>query len=221
MSEIDYSGHKLKAWLDGIKRQVRRNDDEVILVTGGERKGKSALAFECALYLEGKNLDPERQFHWRGGEYMEASHNLGKYRVMVGDEINDAGTSVKFMTKGNTEWADYWTTCGYLNQIHFLNYPNLKWVTPVLSKHRSRYNLHVHRRFKDHAVASLKLLRDEDLNVYDRPKTLFTFAYPAPFGPKWAAVERRKATYARTLGVQDSGVRDQLAPVVDRLMRSA
>ncbi|MFA5943711.1 MAG: hypothetical protein WC876_04505 [Candidatus Thermoplasmatota archaeon] len=184
--------------LEDLHKRTANDDDVVIVITGGERKGKSGLAYVAASFLD-PELSPEAQFHWSVQSYMASATSLRKRKPIVHDELVRGGSSYKFMTPENMAFADFLTVCGYRNLFHILIMPSKRWISPIIKEHRAWYNWHVVRRFRDHAVAKCYQLRDDDV-VFDKPRLLFTFTYPRPEGPKWKRILELKDEFAQNIG---------------------
>lgn len=192
--------------LDYIRRLATMDRDCVIIITGPERAGKSGLADVAAELLDA-GFTPDLQVHWSGASYAAAAVRVREERkvplntcvVMVHDELVRGGASYEFMTEQNKDFAQFLTVCGYLRIVHLLIMPSRKWISPIIREHRAWFEWRVVKRYKDHAVAKVYQLRDDN-GVFDKPRLLFTFTYPKPAGAKWQRILRLKDEFARNVG---------------------
>lgn len=211
--------HPLVAHLDEIAYQVKHHDvDHVGLFTGKERTGKSGYA-HLAQCIVDPEWDPREQCHWSGRTYMRASMKIPPGRSIRLDEPTKGATSYRFMGGDNTDLADYWTTNGFRNQIHMILSPTLKWATPILTNHRASHNYHALKRYPgSHVVAQIRMLQDEDGNLYDKPRVIDTFDVPPPRGPKWELEKKLKAAFADAVASGSSAQQDEFQTVKSRMI---
>jgi hypothetical protein len=197
--ELQAGALRLKRWMDTQKELMKDDWDLPIVVTGNERKGKSSIAFEMALYLD-ELYDPAEQTVFTGDEFGRKAVRLPKYRALILDEAVSGGFSRDAGSGTNKRLAKFLTVCGDRNLIMFILWPNIRWLDPILKEHRVRWNIHVEKRYKDYAVAKFRMLRDDDERVYDYPVTLFRFKFPRAHGPKWQIYKAAKAKFVDETG---------------------
>jgi hypothetical protein len=190
---------RIKRWMDEQRELMKGDWDLPIVVTGNERKGKSSIAFEMALYLDDL-FDPVEQTVFAADDFTRKATKLDKYRALILDEAISGGFSRDAGSGPNKRLAKFLTICGDRNLIMFVLWPNIRWLDPILKEHRIRFNIHVERRYKDKAVAKFRLLRDDDETVYDYPVTLFRFTFPRARGAKWEAYRSAKRAFVDQVG---------------------
>lgn len=198
-AELQDGALKLKRWMDAQKILMKDDWDLPIAITGNERKGKSSIAFEMALYLDDL-FDPAEQTVFTADEFGRKAVNLPKYRALILDEAVSGGFSRDAGSGPNKRLAKFLTVCGDRNLIMFILWPNIRWLDPILKEHRVRFNIHVEKRYKTHAVAKFRLLRDDDERVYDYPVTLFRFKFPRAHGAKWQIYKEAKSKFVDATG---------------------
>lgn len=217
----------IQAWMDDQVNRIHRDDDLILVVTGDERKGKSTLAFHLASYMD-KHFEPGKQMTFSGDDFSRVASRLPKYRAVVLDEAIRGGFSRDAASDSNKKLAKFLTVCGERNLIGIICWPNIRWLDPILKEHRCRWNLHVERRYRDHAVAVLRLLR-EDERVYDPPMEIFRFPFPRAEGGKWDAYRQAKSEFVVEVGRgQDvrrtvrtavlQNIRDRIRPIIRKLL---
>lgn len=184
--------------MDQQLKRIRNDDDLIIVITGDERKGKSTLAFLMASYMD-PGFDPADQMTFSGDDFSRVGSRLGKYRAVVLDEAIRGGFSRDAPTEANKKLAKFLTVCGERNLIGVICWPKLRWLDPILKEHRCKWNLHVEHRYRDHAVASLRLLRDDE-RVFDPPFEVFKFPFPRASGPRWEAYKAAKSQFVMEVG---------------------
>lgn len=187
--------HPFVKHVKGIIRACTKGDfDEVVVVTGRERYGKSGVAHLAQCIAE-PDWDVEKQVHWSSRAYTAAVPHLKAGQTNRHDEAVRGAASYNFMSEENKALAEFFTVGGFYNVLHILLYPTLRWVTPILKEHRCTYNWHVIKRYRDHAVVQVRQLRDDD-QIFDKPRVLFTFDSPKPRGERWERERVRKKEMA-------------------------
>lgn len=205
----------LAAWVQSVSDWIRRDNDEVVAVTGAEGRGKSSLAFLLAHKFD-PGFKPARQVAFDASGYVPMASGLAPYKAAILDEAVRGGTSRGFQSNDNKRLTDYFTVARAQNLVHFICYPNVRWLDPLLREHRCRYNLHVVRRFERHAVAQLRLLKDDE-RIFEYPKVLFTFQFPAAQGPSWEDYKRAKLDYTQSLANGLEGQRQAREEALERM----
>jgi hypothetical protein len=188
----------IQQWMDQQVKRIHNDDDLIVVITGDERTGKSTLAFLMASYMD-PLFDPSVQTTFSGGDFSRVGSKLGKYRAVVLDEAIHGGFSRDAPTEANKKLAKFLTVCGERNLIGIICWPKLRWLDPILKEHRCKWNLHVEHRYRDHAVASLRLLRDGE-RVFDPPFEVFKFPFPRAHGSKWRAYKAAKSAFVTEVG---------------------
>lgn len=201
----------IQQWMDLQVKRIHNDDDLIVAITGDERRGKSTLAFQLATYMD-PSFDPAKQITFSGDDFSRVGSQLGKYRAVVLDEAIRGGFSRDAASEVNKKLAKFLTVCGERNLIGVICWPKLRWLDPILKEHRCKWNLHVERRFKDHAVAVLRLLRDDE-RVFDPPMEVFRFPFPRASGPRWKAYKDAKARFVVEVG-HGQDVRNQVRNAV-------
>jgi len=136
----------LRANLNVLAKNLRRDFDCFIVVTGRERYGKSTIADQVAFYLDPTyNIDrcvftPE-QFH-------HAVENARKYQAIVFDEAHGALNAKESMTSINKKLTQTFTEMGFRNLIIILVLPSFFELGKYAAIHRSNCLLHVYERGK-------------------------------------------------------------------------
>lgn len=227
--ELQEGALRIKAWMDQQRQLMRSDWDLPIVVTGNERKGKSSIAFEMALYLD-EAFDPVEQTVFTADDFTRKATRLDKYRAVILDEAVSGGFSRDSSSQTNKRLAKFLTVCGDRNLIMFVLWPNLRWLDPILKEHRIRYNIHVEKRYETYAVAKLRVLRDDDEMIYAHPMTLFRFTFPRAHGPKWEAYRKAKREFVdavgrgrsdeleTALGDAREAMKGQLRPILQQLV---
>lgn len=187
----------------GIRHEVRNNDmDHVIPVTGRERTGKGGLTYLGACIIDPK-WDPDKQVHWSVGSFTATAPTLPKGSINWHDEAVRGATSYNFMDTDNKKLGEFFTIGGVYNLVHLLNYPNLRWVTPLVKEHRSTYNWDVLERVPGkYTVCRVRQLRNDDV-IFKKPRPLFYFRCPPPVGRRWDRVLERKKAASDALSYGD------------------
>lgn len=194
----DPTGEKLRQWMDDRVRRVKDDWDELIVCTGPERSGKSAIAFEMALYMD-PDFDPEKQTVFTGESFRRRAIEMQKYKPLVLDEAIKGGFSRRAGSGANVGLAEYLTVGGERNLINFVCWPGARWLDPILREWRSTWNVNVLTRKRDHAVAQIRQFHEGE-KVYDPPRVLFTFAYPKPRGRRWDQYRAAKSKFVERVG---------------------
>lgn len=216
----------LKRWMDGFVWSAKQDNDLVLAVTGDEGSGKSSLALQMAAYMD-PNFDPVRQVVFTADQFTRTAVELPKYSAIVLDEAISGGFSRDAGAGTNKRLAKFLTVSRELNLLCFILWPNIRWLDPILKEHRCKWNVHIEKRHRDHAFAWVRQLRDGEL-VFERPKPIHPFTFPAAKGPKWDAYKKAKKAFVEGVGrgsddaeemeamVLLDHIREELRPIITK-----
>jgi len=178
--ETRYMNKTLKQALDNLGKNLRKDYDCFLVVTGHERYGKSTLAFQMASYLDPTfNLD---RVVFTAEPFHEAINKADKYQAIVFDEAHGALNSKETMTSLNRKLTQTFTEMGFRNLIVILVLPSFFELGKYAAIHRSNALFDVYRRG---SFAAYDEKRKK--NIYLRGKRDYKFTqrpnFRGDFGP--------------------------------------
>lgn len=131
--------------LDEIKKDVRRNNDCVILIEGDEGSGKTALATSMAGYLDPEfSLD---QVIFTPEQFFEVYPTLDKYKVILWDEGVTGFYGLDFMQNDQKKLVKMLTMARKRNLIFIMNIANIGMLSWYLAGHRARMLIEVYKQY--------------------------------------------------------------------------
>lgn len=135
----------LKANLDHLKHEVKRNDyDGFIIIAGKERYGKSTLASQVAKYLDPTyNLD---RCTFTAEQFKHAVGSADKFQAVVFDETMGYLSSRQALSKFNRSLIKIFSEMGSKNLFIILCIPNFFELDRYPAMHRSTGLLYVYKR---------------------------------------------------------------------------
>jgi hypothetical protein len=131
-------------WTQEVRARLRDDWDQIILITGDERTGKSTLAFQLA-----HALDPTFTLHrcvFQAHDLIEVANRLNPMQLVWLDEAIKGGMNRDAMSKPNRELVRYFTVAGERNLCYLILWPNKDWLDSHLRDHRAHWWLHVEQR---------------------------------------------------------------------------
>jgi hypothetical protein len=131
-------------WTREVRARLRDDYDQIILITGDERTGKSTLAFQLA-----HALDPNftlRQCVFQAQDLIDVANSLKPGEVVWLDEAIKGGMNRDAMSKPNRQLVRYFTVAGERNLCYLILWPNKDWLDPHLREHRAHWWIHVQER---------------------------------------------------------------------------
>lgn len=132
--------------LDRILIDIKKNNDAVILVDGGERTGKSVLTGCSAKYLDDSfNVD---RIVFDGEDLLSTAKRLNKqkYKAIQYDEAVTGLLSTDFMKENFKKLIKLFSMSAKRNHIVFLIVPNIKLMPSYLITHRCAGLIHVYKQ---------------------------------------------------------------------------
>jgi len=147
----------LKAQLDLLLKNIARDWDFTIIITGGGevRVGKSVLAMQIGyywnymikqLYNKDNPFNPEDNFIFDGKKLIEKGNKLGKnnsYSVLIYDEAGADLEGTKVMQQSTQDVLDYFRECGQYNMLNILVLPDFFALPKAIAMTRSIFLLDV------------------------------------------------------------------------------
>lgn len=133
MVKFSYDGKEgyidkgLKFVLDRKIANVKKDDDLVIAITGAERAGKSEFAKNTVAPYIASELKTKYgldNIHFTINDYMRSSLKGDINQINVNDEARKELNRSKSISKSNTNFMNYLSECGDMNQIHLILLPS-------------------------------------------------------------------------------------------------
>jgi len=150
MAIVDTGGYQfhmdgyLKANLDHVKKNVKKDYDAFILVTGREGFGKSTIADQIALYC-----DPTYNLSrccFTSAQFQQACEDAEKYQAIVFDETMGFLSARGAMSKFNKDLIKIMSEMRSKNLFVILCIPNFFEMDKYPAIHRSTGLIHVYKR---------------------------------------------------------------------------
>ncbi len=134
----------LKANLDHLKKQVRKDFDGFVLVVGREGFGKSTIASQMAMYCDPTyNLD---RCVFTAEQFIEAVTTADRYQAVVFDETMGYLSSRQNMSKFNRSLIKIMSEMRSRNLIVFLCIPNYFMMDWYVALHRTTGLIYTYQR---------------------------------------------------------------------------
>lgn len=133
-----------KRWRREVRARLEADYDQIVLITGDERSGKSTLAFQLAHVL-----DPSfhlRRCVFQARDLIERANEASEGEVLWLDEAIKGGMNRDAMSKPNRELVRYFTVAGERNLCYLVLWPNINWLDSHLRDHRAHWWIHVEER---------------------------------------------------------------------------
>lgn len=188
----------IKDWVTSTRNRLREDWDQVTLITGAERSGKSTLGIRLNHELD-PGFTPAR-IAFAGGQYLRVAKDAPRYGAVQWDEVIEGAFSLDALDGLNKEIAKFLTICGERNLVSTICFPNKNWLQPILREHRVRTWFHVPRRGQ--AILYEPQRSEHSRETYWAKKLRFDYA--AVRGPAWEAYLARKREYTQRFGRDDS-----------------
>lgn len=195
-------------WLREIRARIRQDWDQVIVITGEERTGKSTIAFRLAHALDLHGFDLSRTI-FRGTDLMDVAEQARAGNVIWVDEFVEGGDARETMSSANRKLVNYFRVAGERNLIYLILFPQLQNLDKKIREQRAHWHVHVPRR----GVAEVEAADREGRHrkgTYWRALNFGDdgdFTFPKVEGPAWRAYEERKRRfvdeYGRNLSASD------------------
>lgn len=134
----------LRDILVDIKKNLRDDNDAVILITGRPGVGKSVLALQVAAIV-----DPEFSLDkvvFRHDQLIATALRLPKYSAIVWDEAREGVASEKALTSINKKVKDFMAEVRQLNLCHIFVMPNFWEFDKQMACYRSDILINVFKR---------------------------------------------------------------------------
>lgn len=148
MTEVVKIGEKkayvdsiLRTNLDDMKKDIRKDDDIVIIVDGKERIGKSVLAMLVGWYMSDGKITLD-DICLTADEFKERVKNAKKYDVIIFDECYLGMSSADAMMKYNRLLKKLLVTVGQKNLVLILVLPSVFDIDKYVALHRADALLH-------------------------------------------------------------------------------
>lgn len=159
-----------------IKKNLRDDNDAVILITGRTGSGKSVLALQIAALV-----DPNfklNQVVFRHDQLIETALKLPKYSAIVWDEAREGSASEKALTTINKKVKDFMAEVRQLNLLHIFVMPNFWEFDKAMACYRSDILINVYTKtnpnYKRESSHSLPFQRGHyDVYNFEEKKRLY------------------------------------------------
>lgn len=197
MADLERASRKFFDFLDARIRLIQNDWDFNLAWTGARRGGKSGGGHWTGLYLDtqqGYEYDPVKQVAFSIQQFKENCAGLQRGRSSKWDELTKGGLARGHAGKSNRDMEEYYTVSGFYGVFGQLMIPNLGRADRYLREDLVQYEAHVQARYPDHTVNVLRQ-RSEGEKLFHRPKDLFEFLLPKPFGPEWERERELKAQF--------------------------
>lgn len=205
--------HNLAEWLEHVRAAPDHDADQLIIISGDERKGKSTLAFLLAHKLN-PDFDLKRCV-FTADDFIREANQADPGSVVWMDESIDGGFSREAMSGANKALTKYLTVAGERNLIMFIIWPNWRWLDPLIRDHRAHWHLYIPRR------------GEADIDYPHRGKhqrstfweRILRINVPKAEGAKWEAYLKHKHDYVTEKG-RDYGSDDdeELTPAQEKML---
>lgn len=177
--------------IDKMRGVVRKNWDNVVLVSGVEGTGKSRLVLQIARAVDPSFSSNRIWFHRE--DFLACAKEAPRYGSVVWDEM--LLSKRRTMSRNTVEVLDFLQVCRGLNLHLFLVTPHEDLTDAALTDYRVRWNLHVARR----GVCKIRVRRRK--STPSGPKywwdTVGAFTYKAGSGSLVDAYEEKKKRHMR------------------------
>lgn len=184
----------LKTNLDWLKKDLKKDYDAFLCISGREGFGKSTLAMQCAKYLD--NTFSVDRVVFTAEQFKDAVEKAEKYQAIVFDETMGYLSSRGAMSKFNRALIKIMSEMRSKNLIIILCIPNFFELDRYPAMHRTTGLLHVYKRGCFMAYTwdrKLKLYKygKKEYN-YGAVKANFRGNYPKCFPIDQKAYEEKK-----------------------------
>lgn len=131
-------------FLDEVYKDLRLDNDRVIIIEGDEGTGKSSFAFSLAKYidpnfcLDNVVFTPE--------QFIDNFNNSDKYRAIVWDEAVTGLYSMDFMSKTQGKLIKMFTTARKKNLFLIIVIANIDMLAKYMGNHRVKNLFQVYKR---------------------------------------------------------------------------
>jgi len=185
-----YSFNALEWLTRRIKHAVKRKWDQVTLITGLERDGKTTLGFDLADALDPNFLVEHVAFTTQ--EAISMIDTLDKGDVAILDEAGVAAFAQEWMMQEQRDLVKVFQTFG-MRQLQFiLILPHRMLLNKQLRNRRLHYWFHVFSVGFERGWARLRQANPNEWQVETWFDPVFTMKFPKYEGPKWDEYEKRK-----------------------------
>lgn len=181
----------MEQWLDSMRGVIRKDWDNVVLVSGKEGTGKSTLVLQLAKVLD-PDFDMDRLWFHKD-DFLACAKTVPRGSSVVWDEM--LMSARRSMSKTNNEVMEFLQVCRGLNLHLFLCTPHEELVDRALTDYRIRWNVRVVRRG---SFQVRKRIKKENMGkVWYEWTTVAQFHYKPVKGPLVDAYKEKKEAHMR------------------------
>jgi len=191
-TKYSYKLHNsLKFWLDILIKDLKSNDDALIIIVAPEGAGKTVFASQICDYMASKlkvNYNNDN-VHFDGQSYINKSLDSSQFNINHLDESRRALNKMRAISGGNVEFMNFLSECRSQNQVHVIVLPAFTDLEQYVAIHRVKLLLSLEKKrhpithelirgtFKAHITKSKQNLKhqwDKKYSEFSRNLTAFT-----------------------------------------------
>lgn len=148
-NKYTYKMHKkLKFWLDVLIKDLKSNDDGLIIIVAPEGAGKTVFASQICNYLSTKlktKYDTDN-VHFDGQTYIDKSLSSPRYFINHLDESRRALNKMRSISSSNVEFMNFLSECRSQNQIHVVVLPAYTDLEQYVAVHRVKMLIAIEKK---------------------------------------------------------------------------
>ncbi len=215
-----YSFDAINWFTDQINYFVKNKFDQVTMITGDERSGKSALFFHIATILD-ENF-PLSHITFTQTDVREKVRKISDESVIAMDEAGAAMFAQEWMERGQRELVKAFQVFGMKRLKFFITLPHKELLNNRLRNRRTHWWIDVYTKGVRRGYAELRRAVHSKWQTRVFWEPVFAFTFPKYTGDLWGEYEKRKAIFIdEQLAGKHSGGKDTPTDSTKRMHRAA
>lgn len=183
-----YSFEALQWFADQVLNYTKHNFDQVILITGDERSGKSSLAFHLA-----DTLDPNWSLDnigFTSEQVINITARAKSNSLIMMDEGSVSVHAADWNKREQLEFAKCFHVFGKMNLRYIITLPQKRYLNYSLRENRTHWWFHVTSHGVRRGWAQLHKSHHSKWKSFAWWTPVFTLKFPRYKGEKWDIYER-------------------------------